>query len=471
MSSLTIYIITAIVSIITALLLVQLTRLSAQAKIKADEKAIRDAYLASHSINEDLNQTIYKEISELTDSEEFCKGISNKVSGILSREIEKRVTQTAQELRKKYESIIEEKSQDKEIAWKKYNKVLAEKKETEAVIHSIAEGLVVVDASGNVVMMNEAAEKLLGVSRIDKIGRPMLEGVKEEQLVSLAKNSPGEDTKEIELVSQENETKKILRASSAVIEDEDGQTVGMVSVLSDITKQRELDRMKSNFVASVSHELRTPLIGIQKSLSLILSKTAGAVSENQEQLLSIADRNLKRLTLLINDLLDLSKLEAGRMDIKREPCSIEKVITESIEGLATWAKSKSLNLEKEIESGLPEVNMDPNRITQVLINLIGNAIKFTPKDGTITVKASSSRGDGHDVQVIVQDTGIGIDKENVSKIFDKFYQVGERTPTDISGTGIGLSIAKEIVILHGGKIWVESERGFGTKFIFTLPLK
>ena len=470
MSSLTIYIITAVVSIITALLLVQLTRLSAQAKIKADEKAIRDAYLTSHGINEDLNQTIYKEISELTDSEEFCRGISNKVSGILSREIDKRVTQTALELRKKYESIIEEKSQDKEIAWKKYNKVLAEKKETEAVIHSIAEGLVVVDAAGNVVMMNEAAEKLLGVSRIDKIGRPMLEGVKEEQLVSLAKNSPGGDTKEIELVSQENETKKILRASSAVIEDEDGQTVGMVSVLSDITKQRELDRMKSSFVASVSHELRTPLIGIQKSLSLILGKTAGDVSENQEQLLSIADRNLKRLTLLINDLLDLSKLEAGRMEIKREPYSVEKVIAESIEGLATWVKSKSINLEKEIESGLPEVNIDPNRITQVLTNLIGNAVKFTPQNGTITVKASSGRGDGH-VQVTVQDTGIGIDKENLPKIFSKFYQVGERTPTDISGTGIGLSIAKEIVELHDGKIWVESEKGFGTRFIFTLPLR
>ena len=245
--------------------------------------------------------------------------------------------------------------------------------------------------------------------------------------------------------------------------------MGMVSVLSDITKQKELDAMKSNFVANVSHELRTPLVAMEKSISLILSKTAGPVTPDQEEFLSITERNLKRLSLLINDLLDLSKLEAGKIELKRELTSVEKVIAESVATLATWAKTKAITVEKKIQPGLPEVNIDPNRIIQVLNNLIGNAIKFSPQNSIITVEAGMGQ-ETHSLQVSIKDQGIGITAENLPKIFSKFYQVGERAPTDISGTGIGLSIAKEIVELHGGKIWVESQKGQGATFSFSIPL-
>jgi signal transduction histidine kinase len=211
-------------------------------------------------------------------------------------------------------------------------------------------------------------------------------------------------------------------------------------------------------------------VAIGKSISLILDKTTGQLSEAQGQLLSIADRNLKRLTFLINDLLDLSKLEAGKMSIRREYSSIEKIIFESIDGLKTWTQTKSIKIEKDIEEGLPEVYIDPHRIIQVFNNLIGNSIKFTPTNGTIVMKAKL-RKENQEIEISVQDTGIGISKENLSKVFDKFYQTGERVATDISGTGIGLSIAKEIVELHGGHIWAESEKGKGTEFIFTIPLK
>lgn len=300
---------------------------------------------------------------------------------------------------------------------------MVEKKDTEAVLKSIAEGLVVVDSEGKVIMMNPAAEKLLGVERKNKIGKNLLEGLKEERLVSLIKGS--EKEREIELISQQDETKKILRASSAVIEDENGRTVGMVSVLSDITKQKELDRMKSQFIASVSHELRTPLIAIEKSLSLLLSKAVGPISETQEQFLSIAERILKRLSRLINDLLDLSRLEAGRMRLETNPSSIEKIIDECVETFITWANTKSIKIEKRIQKNLPLVNIDPIRINQVLNNLIGNAIKFTPKNGRIIVEASLYP---KEIRVSVADTGIGIPKDALNKVFDKFYQVHERTP-------------------------------------------
>jgi PAS domain S-box-containing protein len=465
-----IYVITAIVSIAFAVLLISLARASSPAKIATEEKARKGVLTAGVSSNEPLRRTIYEEIKGMVDSKQ-SEQITRTITEVVNKEVEKRLNVNTQEMAKKYETLLKEKGFNEEIAWKKYKKVLTEKKDTEAVLHSIAEGLVVLDSKGKVVMMNPAAEKMLGVQKKDKIGRPIMENMREEQLISLVNDSSlDKENREIELVSPQDETKKTLRASTAVIENENGSTVGIVSVLSDITKQKELDQMKANFLSSVSHELRSPLVAMEKSISLILSKNTGPVNETQEQFLSIAERNIKRLGRLINDLLDLTKLEAGKLELKPQPASIESIIKDSVEGLNNWAQAKSINIERKIEEGIPLVNADPDRLVQVLTNLIGNAIKFTPNNGNITVDAVL-RKDKQEVEVGVKDTGIGINKENLGKVFDKFYQVGERTPSDINGTGIGLSIAKEIVELHGGKIWVESEKGYGAKFIFTLPIK
>jgi PAS domain S-box-containing protein len=471
-SIIVVYIVTAVFSIAIAFLLFNLAKLSGQAKIVVENKKRADAYLpADVSIEKSLQKTIVEGINEFVVAPSQREEAGKKLLDVFNRELQSRVEAHIGELSQKYEKIIKEEKQNEEIAWKKYNKVLTDKRRTEAVIRSIAEGLVVVDEQGKVIMMNPAAEKLLGVSRKNKIGAPITESLREEQLLSLASGNDDkkDGQREIELISQQDETKKILRASSAVIENESGQTVGMVSVLSDITKQKELDRLKASFVANVSHELRTPLIAIDKSLSLIMNNAAGELSPPQKQFLTIAERNLKRLNMLINDLLDLSKLESGRMELKRQFLPIENVINESADSFNNWAQTKSIAIERSIQNGLPDVNMDPNRIIQVLTNLIGNAIKFTPSNGKITVQAVLDNSKG-EVKVSVADTGIGISKENLAKVFDKFYQVGERVSSDMFGTGIGLSIAKEIVELHGGRIWAESERGSGATFIFALPL-
>ncbi len=471
-----IYIITGLISVAIAVWLANMARLSGQAKIGIDEKAHKLNNEADEELNKDLSvcealgQDFFKEINNLLDPREQSKEITKKISNIFTKELEKRVNLNTHELNKEYEAIIEQKSYDQEIAWKKYKKVSTDKKKTEAIIRSIAEGLVVVDNEGKVIMINPAAEKLLGGTMQDKVGKPVSEGIRQEQLISLSRDSADKDDKEIDLVSSQDETRKILRASSAVIENENGETVGMVSVLSDITKQKELDRLKANFVSSVSHELRTPLVAIDKSIELILSKSTGEISETQERFLSIAARNLKRLTTLVNDLLDLSKLEAGKMQLKCLPSSIANVINESVESFNTWAKTKSVDIEKKIQDGLPQVNIDPDRIIQVLNNLIGNAIKFTFENGKIIVEAVLYKEE-QEVEVSVADNGIGISKDDLPRIFDKFFQVGERVSTDLNGTGIGLSIVKEIVELHGGTIWVESQKGVGAKFSFRLPLR
>lgn len=464
-----VYIITGIASIVIAFLLIHLARLSSQAGLKLEEEEKQTEFLeAPFSLEGELQESLFNEINEFVRSKQRSQDITRIVAGILDDEISKKLSKSSQELTQKYETIIKEKSQNEELAWKKYKKVAEYKKNTEAVIRSIAEGLVVVDSSGKVLMMNPAAEKLLGINKKEKIGKPLTEDLKDEQLVSFMKSAPEAENKEIELVSVKDETKKTLRASSAVVEDENGQTVGVVSVLSDITKQKELDQFKANFIANVSHELRTPLVSIDKSIALILNNAVGEVSSNQREFLSIAQRNIKRLSLLINDLLDLSKLEAGRMIVKREPASIAFVINESLDGVESWAKTKSINLERRIQESLPPVTIDSNKVIQVLNNLIGNAIKFTPNNGYIIVEAKLSGN--NQVIVSVYDNGIGINKEDLPKVFNKFYQAGERVSTDIQGTGIGLAIAREIVELHGGRIWVESEKSGGATFIFTLPV-
>ncbi len=465
------FLVAAAISVFIAFILSNLARHQGLARLKLEEDERRrqeEETTALLQSNKSLSENVEDVLNQLTESDKLSRQASEHLLEIFSREVKKHVEVNTKEVAKHYESIIEEKTKDQEVVWKKYNSALVEKKQTDAVIRSVAEGLVVVGPDGKVLMMNPAAEKLLGVNKKEKLGKPINEDLREEQLITLTKQNKDTGGKEIELASESDETKKILRASSAVIENENGETVGMVSVLSDITRQKELERMKTGFVASVSHELRTPLIAIDKSLQLILSKTTGSLTETQEQFLTIAERNLKRLSRLIDDLLDMSKLEAGKMTLKRQPASLEKIIADSVFALDNWAKTKFITIEKNVAAALPEVNVDADRLTQILNNLMGNAIKFTPAHGTITVTAAVKKPG--EVEISVRDTGIGISPENLGKVFDKFYQVGERVSTDISGTGLGLSIVKELVELHGGKIWVDSDKGQGTTFTFTLPV-
>lgn len=467
------YIFAAIFAVIIGLLLAQMARQQGESRLRLErqKRAVSDApreQATAAQIDKPVHESIVDELSRVVESPAEAGQVGKKVLDIFNRELDKKLDEARVEIGRKYESVINEKIQEQEVVWQKYNKAVSEKKETEAVMRSIADGLVVVDSKGKVVMMNPAAEKLLGVSLREKRGKPINENVKEEQLISMVKADANSKDREIELSSQQDETKRIIRSSSAVIENEVGQTVGMVAVLSDITKQKELDQMKTNFVTSVSHELRTPLVAIDKSLSLILSKTAGPLTENQEQFLTMAERNLKRLERLINDVLDLSKLEAGKMQVNKQAFSIAELIQDTVLSLENWAKTKSISIATSLQADLPSVEMDPDRITQVLNNLIGNAIKYTPEQGSINIAAGLKQGF---LEVSVQNSGPGISKENLEKIFDKFYQIGQKVSSEaIRGTGIGLSVAKEIVQLHGGKIWTESELGKFTRFIFTLPL-
>ena len=429
-------------------------------------------------INSEVTSAVLSELGSLPASPHEQERVAQAVCAVLNTELQKQKVA----LRQRYEISIQEKGKELSAVTEKYKRldeqyksthekyqrVSAEKAQTESIVHSIAEGLVVVNNEGEVLLMNPAAEKLLGIRKEEKLGKPISNDVKEGQLISIVKNASDKQGKEIEFNSKDDNTKKILRASTAVIENENGQTVGMVSVLTDVTKQKELEQLKAKFVSNVSHELRTPIVTLQKALSLVHDQSTGPLTEAQEKFIEIAERNLKNLSHLINDLLDMAKIEAGKMRLELERSRVEEVIRLTVENLGPWAESKGVKLQRKVQEDLPELEMDSKRIGQVLTNLIGNAIKFTPSSGTITAWAQPRDSF---IEVSVSDTGIGISKEDLPKVFDRFQQAGERVASDISGTGLGLSIAKEIVEMHGGKIWIESELGKGTAFRFTLPIR
>ena len=228
---------------------------------------------------------------------------------------------------------------------------------------------------------------------------------------------------------------------------------------------KELDRMKASFFSMISHELRHPLTVAKGYLELIETGSGGEVTAEMRRYLHIINDNFDHLAEMIDDLLDLSRMESGRYHIQRQAVRPSGIINHTIQAFTASAHEKELGLESQLPESLPLVSADPLRVVQVLTNLLQNAIKFTPNGGTITVSACES---GPDVQFSVTDTGIGIPPVELNRIFDRFYQV-RRDDSNLGGAGLGLAICKEIIRLHGGRIWAESEEGHGSRFFFTLP--
>lgn len=226
--------------------------------------------------------------------------------------------------------------------------------------------------------------------------------------------------------------------------------------------------VQKEFTSTVSHELRTPLASIKTAVDILRSGTPGEMTPDQKNILEKADRNVSRLKNLINDVLDLSKIESGMMDLNFEKHNINDVIEEVVDLQEAVARQKGLDLKKERDDTIPLLYFDRNRIIQVLNNLVNNAIKFT-KEGGVVVLSAHKEEQNH-IVVSVKDTGIGIKTEDIPRVFEKFQQLGDPATRE-GGTGLGLSISREIITRHGGKIWAESKVGQGSHFYFILPVE
>ena len=233
---------------------------------------------------------------------------------------------------------------------------------------------------------------------------------------------------------------------------------------------KRIDEIKSEFVSVASHELRTPLAAIKNAVQLILQGKTGEINENQKNFLSMADRNISRLTNILNDLLNLSRIESGKIDLKIEELDPRIPIEFIVSSLKPQADGKSLQLRIEIQKELSAVYGDREKVEQILTNLVGNAIKFTPEGGEITVSARPSPRGRNKLAISVRDSGIGISEDQFEKIFEKFHQVEGSLHRSVSGTGLGLAITKGLVEAQHGEIWVESQIGKGSTFTFTLSI-
>jgi two-component system phosphate regulon sensor histidine kinase PhoR len=304
-------------------------------------------------------------------------------------------------------------------------------------------------------LANEATRQAFGMDD-DVTGRPLTEVVDDEILIDVfqrAKVSGKPARAEIPLLDDHT-----LNAHVTPIPE-----VGRVAVMQDITHLKELDQMKSEFVSAVSHDLRSPLTSIKGFADLL--PAAGSLNEQQVYFLGKIRHGVGTIAELVTDLLDLGRIEAEvRMDM--EPCNLGVIVEKAMVGQQGHAELKQQTLEMQIAPDLPLVQGNPLRLGQVVSNLIGNAIKYTPERGHISLSVIV---EGGQVVVTVEDDGIGIPQGDLAHIFDKFYRVKSPETDDIVGSGLGLSIVKSIVEKHQGRVWVRSQIGVGSAFIFVLP--
>lgn len=349
--------------------------------------------------------------------------------------------------------------------------IMEEKRKSEAIIQSIDSGIVVMDADFKVANINPTAARALGIEPQDAREKHFLEVVKSEEMFHYVKQSM--ESGEPPLIEEgknyftveHNETTHHYQFAISPVHTRGGAMLGVVLILRDVTTLKELDRLKSEFVMTASHELRTPVTSIGMSIGLLMETAREKLNEKERQLLEASDEEVKRLKAFITNLLDLSKIEAGRMEMELDSVPVELLFEKSVAVFKSQAENKAVELKTDIPEELPTVKVDATKITWVLTNLISNALRYTEEGGHIQLLAERI---GSQVHILVKDDGAGIPYEYQSKIFDKFVQV--KSDKEVGGSGLGLALSKEIVRAHGGTIWVDSTPGEGSTFTFTLPV-
>ncbi|MEL6909075.1 MAG: ATP-binding protein [Cyanobacteria bacterium J06598_4] len=348
------------------------------------------------------------------------------------------------------------------------DKVIVAKQRSEAIVQSIADGIIVVDRELKIIAINSLAANIAQVKSMLATNNHFLDVFSDRTLYQYLKytaetGKPPELEDDILTIERNKHTQYYKFAITPVVTATEA-TIGAILLLQDVTTLKELDNLKSEFVATASHELRTPLTGMAMSLNLLAETTENKLSESEIELLDGAVEDVERLRGLVNDLLDLSKIESGKIDLDFANVSVNLLLDKAIAALKIQAEQNQVNLVKQSLSSDIKTRVDANKIIWVLTNLIANALRYSDAGAEITI-GSESRNNW--LEIFVADRGVGIPLEYQGKIFDKFVQV--QTEKDVGGSGLGLAICKEMVQAHGGRIWVKSTVGEGSVFTFTVP--
>lgn len=339
------------------------------------------------------------------------------------------------------------------------SKILFEKQRAETVINSLKDASIGIDNKGLILFANQQALQLLSLKEQDIIGLPQHIIQEKNDLFRFLINEKSTIPFKIVLDGKENYfTKEIIDIR------QHGEKVGSVIVLENITPFKELDTAKTNFIATISHELKTPLASSDFSLKLLEDERIGSLTAEQKELVQSMKNDNQRLLRIVSELLDMSQVESGRILLNIQEVPVYNILEKAGQSVASAVKEKNLSVKKEIEENLPLVKADPEKIPWVLNNFLTNAIKYSPENGTITLKAIHKE---NFIEIGVRDFGIGIDESFQSKIFDRYFKVPGTK--EKKGTGLGLAISKDFVEAMGGSIGVESAIGRGSYFFFRLP--
>lgn len=388
---------------------------------------------------------------------------------------EERLQKNTEELENSKKAIInvmEDLQTDKE-------KIDEQKHILDSILANLPIGITLSDASGKPLMRNQAGVTMLGrgldpqvnkdnlaqsyqISRADGSLYP-----NEDLPLTMALNSGLPISKDDLIIQRPDGTKHSLRATSVPIKNSEGQVTSAVTVFEDITHDKEIDRMKTEFISLASHQLRTPLSAIKWFSEMLLGGDAGELNSEQKDFTNNISQSTERMIQLVNSLLNISRIESGRILVDPRPTDLKELVQDVVTDLKAKIQERKQTLIISVRDDLPKVNLDPRLIRQVYLNLLTNAIKYTPKEGEITVLISKK---GDEIISQVNDNGYGIPKSQQDRIFQKFFRAENVVKVETDGTGLGLYLIKAIVESSKGKIWFESEEGKGTTFWFSLPM-
>jgi PAS domain S-box-containing protein len=400
-------------------------------------------------------------------AEKLTRSVRRISSGQLNQKIDLNTDDEIGELSREFNKMTERLRTYEQM---NIQQLIAEKNKSETIVENIADPVIVTDEHGVLMLMNQAAAAVFDVRGSDWQGKLVREVVGNQSWAEMLELG---GTKRIEQEHRDplfaftrNDLKLYFRPRQAHIVDEYGHVQGVVTLLQDVTRFKDLDRMKSEFIATVSHELRTPLTSLSMGIDILSQEVVGSVNQRQKDLLVAAKDDSERLRKLVKELLDLSKLESGKYEMKKEFVDFRRLVADAVRPLRLPFEEKQIELALDIPENLPALSADSHQLNWVVTNLLSNAIRWTDTGGKVQLTATE---DHHVLYVTVADTGHGIPQESLETVFDKFVQLKSSTETTPGSVGLGLAIAREVVEAHGGRIWVESQIGVGSTFFFTLP--
>ncbi len=354
---------------------------------------------------------------------------------------------------------------------------------SQAILEAVADGVLVTDAENRISFLNASAERILGIHSEKVISQTLNDfsglfgkaaNIWHEIIREWSENPSSYQDGDTYAEQLELDDGRIVLVHLAPVMLRNKDFLGTVSIFRDITHEVEVDRLKSEFVATVSHELRTPMTSIRGYVDILLMGAAGALTENQTHFLDIIRSNTERLNILVTDLLDVSRLESGRITLAPRPTALEEIAQGVVDDISRRSEEdqKTMNFSLDLEPNLPLVYADPDRLRQIINNLVENAYHYTPENGQIRVFVHRADDHSNEIQVDVKDNGVGISPSDLEQVFDRFYRGEDPLVLATPGTGLGLSIVQQLVEMHNGRIWVKSSgiEGEGSTFSFTIPI-